>query len=235
MTSTGSDIIVTFDLYKNIHKAIRAELFGTTVQAGQIDPADGAARVELAQRVNGVVDLLASHAEHEDEFAQPHIERHVPRLAHQIESDHAAIDARFPQLASLADAAATARAGEAARQRLHDLYLELASFTSTYLAHQDLEERLVMPALAQAMTFDELLAVDQAIVASIPPDQLARGLGLMLPAMNIDDRAELLGGMQQGAPAEVFAGVMGLAQTVLTPADLAAVNARLGLDLARAS
>ena len=92
-----------------------------------------------------------------------------------------------------------------------------------------------MPALCEAMTVPELLAVDQAIVGSIPPDQLAHGLGLMLPAMNIDDRAELLGGMQQGAPAEVFAGVLGLAQTVLTPADFAALNTRLGLDLARAS
>ena len=232
MTSSSSDIIVTFDLYKNIHKAIRAELFGTTVQAGQIDPADGTARVDLAQRVGKAVDLLASHAEHEDEFAQPHIVRVAPRLAHQIESDHAAIDARFPQLASLADAAATARAGEAARQRLHELYLELASFTGTYLAHQDVEERQVMPALAQAMSFDELLAVDQAIVGSIPPDQLAVGLGLMIPAMNIDDRAELLGGMQMGAPAEVFAGVMGLAKSVLSTADFEAINRRLGLELA---
>jgi hypothetical protein len=232
MTSTGSDIIVTFDLYKNIHKAIRAELFGTTVQAGQIDPADGPARVELAQRVNDVVDLLATHAEHEDEHAQPHIVRHVPRLAHQIESDHAAIDARFPQLTSLADAAATARAGEVARQRLHDLYLELASFTSTYLAHQDVEERQVMPALAAAMSFDELMAVDRAIVASIPPEQLAKGLGVMIPAMNLDDRADLLGGMQLGAPPEVFAGVMGLARSVLAPPDFDALNKRLGLELA---
>ena len=36
---------------------------------------------------------------------------------------------------------------------------------------------------------------------------MAKSLALMLPAMNIDDRTELLGGMQQGAPAEVFAGV----------------------------
>ena len=39
------------------------------------------------------------------------------------------------------------------------------------------------------------------------------------PAMNVDDRTELLGGMQQGAPAEVFAGIWGLAGSVLPPAD----------------
>ena len=39
----------------------------------------------------------------------------------------------------------------AQRFAVHRLYIELASFTSEYLAHQDLEERLVMPALEQAI------------------------------------------------------------------------------------
>ena len=59
---------------------------------------------------------------------------------------------------------------------------------------------------------------------------MAKSLALMLPAMNIDDRAELLGGMQQGAPAEVFAGVWGLAKSVLDPADALALGRRLGVE-----
>ena len=47
--------------------------------------------------------------------------------------------------------------------------------------------------------------------------------------MNIDDRTELLGGMRAGAPAEVFAGVWGLAGSVLAPADFTALGARLGI------
>jgi Hemerythrin HHE cation binding domain len=229
MTTNGNDIIVSFDLYRNIHKAIRSELFGTTLAAGSLDPADDKGRVELAERVERIGDLLVEHAAHEDEHVQPHIERHVPRLAHQIEADHHAIEARLPRLTSLADAAASARAGEVSRRRLHDLYLELASFTSTYLAHQDVEERLVMPALSAAMPVSDLIAVNDAIVSSIPPDQMATALGLMLPALNVDDRAELLGGLQAGAPPEVFAGVVGLAQSVLVPGDFAAVTRRLGL------
>ena len=86
-----------------------------------------------------------------------------------------------------------------------------------------------MPALAAAMGVDEVVAVDQAIVASIPPDVMATSLGFMLPAMNIDDRTELLGGMQAGAPPEVFAGVWALAGSMLTPADHQALGARLGI------
>ena len=51
----------------------------------------------------------------------------------------------------------------------------------------------------------------------------------MLPAMNVEDRVELLGGVQAGAPPEVFAGMMGLAQSVISAADYAQVATRLGV------
>ncbi|HVM63664.1 MAG TPA: hypothetical protein VMU14_02300 [Acidimicrobiales bacterium] len=47
--------------------------------------------------------------------------------------------------------------------------------------------------------------------------------------MNIDDRAELLGGIKLRAPAEVFGAIWGLTRSVLTPADVRAVAARLGV------
>ena len=82
----------------------------------------------------------------------------------------------------------------AQRFSVHRLYIELASFTSEYLAHQDLEERLVMPALEQAIGVEAVIGIHGAIVGSIPPDQMAQALALMLPALNIDDRTDLLGG-----------------------------------------
>jgi hypothetical protein len=51
----------------------------------------------------------------------------------------------------------------------------------------------------------------------------------MLPAMNVDDRTELLGGMQRGAPAEVFAGMMGLTRSLVSAPDYDQVAARLGV------
>jgi hypothetical protein len=48
--------------------------------------------------------------------------------------------------------------------------------------------------------------------------------------MNVDDRVEILGGMQAGAPPEVFAGVLALASSILAPSDYRALTARLGVD-----
>jgi len=213
---------VTFDLYRDIHKSIRAELFAVTEEAGRADPSCAADRTALAAHVDSVVAYLVSHAEHEDANVQPAIEAHLPDLAERIASDHVRLEARMDTLRALA-------ADAAGRFDLHRVYLELASFTSAYLAHQDLEERLVMPALDSAIGLDAVVAIHGAVIASLSPDEMMRSLALMLPAMNVDDRTEMLGGMQQGAPPEVFANVWGLAQSVLTDRDARQLAGRLGL------
>jgi hemerythrin HHE cation binding domain-containing protein len=203
-------------------------LFGITADTGRTDPADRCARTDLATRVDDLVALLVSHAHHEDTFVQPAIEQYMPALATKIASDHEVLEARMVDLQTFAGRAVDAR-DTSCRTAVRRLYLELASFTSAYLAHQDVEERLVMPELERAIGVDGVLALHQSIVASIPPAEMASSLALMLPAMNIDDRSELLGGIQAGAPVEVFEGVWGLAASVLPAADHQALGVRLGV------
>ncbi|MFP5322679.1 MAG: hemerythrin domain-containing protein [Acidimicrobiia bacterium] len=226
-TTTAPLRLVAVDLYRDIHKGIRSELFAITERAGNLDPSDRADRADLSGHVQRVVELLVSHAEHEDGHIQPALERHLPALAEQIEGDHERLEARIEllaeQAADLVDAAGNAR------WRSHQLYVELAAFTSTYLAHQDLEERVVMPELEAIIGPEAGLALHQAIVGSIPPEDMAKSLSIMLPAMNVDDRHDLLRGMLAGAPPEVFAGVWSLAGSVLHPRDLQALADRLSL------
>jgi hypothetical protein len=219
---------VAVDLYRDIHKGIRAVLGELVVQAGSTDPDDRAGRVALALAVADAVELLESHAHHEDEAIGPVLESHLPDLAARIARDHEAFDGRTAYLVAFADAFADVAPVEA-RRLGHHLYLDLAGFTSAYLAHQDVEEREVMPALEATIGIEATAEIHRRIVGSIPPDEMARSLAVMLPAMQIDDRAELLGGMQAGAPPEVFAGVWGLAGSVLTPEAHARLALRLGL------
>jgi hypothetical protein len=219
---------VAVDLYRDIHKAIRVELFTITAAAGRTDPHDVEARTGLAAAVRGLVGFLDDHAEHEDGAILPVLEVHLPELADQISRDHHLFDGRGAYLTALADAAVEA-GHDQQRALVHHLYLDLAGFTSIYLAHQDLEERTLMPALEAAVGPEQTFAIHQQILGSIPPDEMARSLAMMLPAMNLDDRTEMLGAMQQEAPVEVFQGVWGLAGSVLAPQDLTALGNRLGL------
>jgi len=218
----------TFDLYRDIHKGIRGELFAVTGLAGQLDASDHIARVGLAERVHSLVGLLVSHAEHEDRAVQPAIERHLPDLAEQIALDHEVLEGRIVDLDAMA-LEAVGVPGTSARGEVHRLYVELASFTGSYLLHQDLEERDVMPSLEAAIGTEAVMGIHGQILAGIPPQEMAGSLALMLPAMNVDDRTEMLGGMKAHAPAEVFSGVWALAGSVLATADHQALATRLGV------
>lgn len=225
---TTTLVPVTFDLYRDIHKAIRTELFAVTTEAAGIDPTAGVGRAALASHVGDVVTFLVEHAEHEDGAIQPVLERELPDLAEQVAADHERLEAWMDGLVEMAQDAARLDVVDA-RFAVHRLHLELASFTSSYLAHQDVEERVIMPALEAAIGVPAVIAVHEAILAGIPPEAMARSLALMLPAMNVDDRTDLLAGMRANAPAEAFQGVWSLAGSVLDHAEVAELANRLDL------
>jgi hypothetical protein len=217
-----------FDAYRDPHKGIRAELFAVTASAGSTDPGDGEARAALSAHLRDLVDLLVEHASHEDRHVLPVLEEHAPSLFERNASEHVALDARLGRIAERAVAMTDAASGEQ-RARVHNLYLDLASFTGVYLVHQEFEERVVMPALIDAIGVEGAIGIHHNIVSSIPPPVMAKALALMIPAMNVDDRTEMLAEMRAGAPAQIFEGVWGLAKSVLTPSDANAVAHRLGL------
>jgi hypothetical protein len=159
---------------------------------------------------------------------QPSIDRYLPVLADRIGEEHEVLERQMASLELLADVAAGASANER-RIAVHRAYLGLSTFVAHYLEHIAFEEVEIMPGLAQAMSVPELIEVHTAIVSSIPPADMAFGLTLMLPAINVEDRVEALRGMQD-APPEVLQGVLGLAASVLTPEEFAKTNARLGIS-----
>jgi hypothetical protein len=218
------------DLYLEIHKGIRAELFAVTLEAGRTDADDVAGVGQLVEHVTAVGELLTSHAAHEDLHVDPALAAVDPRLSEEIQHDHHVLEARWSFVDELARQAARTDV-PVRRASLQHLYLELSGFTSSYLAHQLVEERVVMPTLEAAIGVPGVLDIHGAIVGSIPPEEMMRSLALMLPAMTSDDRAGLLGGMREGAPPEAFEVVWGLTRSVLDPWALAATARRLGIPV----
>lgn len=220
--------LVAVDLYRDIHKGIRAELFAATTTAGSLDPTDRDDCVALADHVMSISGVLESHAHHEDAVVDPALAEHFPRLAERVRDDHDALEPRFARVVDLSSELIHVGASDG-RRLAHLLHLELAGFTSAYLLHQDLEEREIMPVLEHHLGVDAMIEMHGAIVGSIPPDEFARSLAFMLPAMNVLDRVEMLAGIRAAAPAPAFEGIVGLARSVLCPADFESVARRLDL------
>jgi hypothetical protein len=86
-----------------------------------------------------------------------------------------------------------------------------------------------MTALRDAMSIGELFEVDMALRSEVAPPTMCAFISVMVPAMNLDERTNMLGGMQAGAPAEIFELFRSSAEAALFPSDYEAVAARLGL------
>ena len=216
------------DLYRDIHKGIRSELFAIASTAGHLDPDDHGDRAALHDHIVAMAGVLESHAHHEDVVIDPVLAVHLPDLAVRIQHDHVRIERRFEEIVERAADLVRASASDR-RPASHHLYLELADFTGAYLTHQDLEERTVMPALEAAVGAETTHSMFVEIVESIPPDEMARSLAFMLPAMNVLDRVEMLEGIRASAPPPAFETIVGLARSVLTPIDFDQLVVQLGL------
>ena len=227
-TTVGADPTNGYDFYREIHKGIRYAMFHTTMSAGRVDVGDPDAVEAILAAATDLFELLHLHHRHEDEFVQPLIDTHAPELAMLVAAQHIDVDDGIAHAARLChDLATVAQPGRG--HAAHRLYLDLTRLTGSYLAHQLVEETEVMPALRAAVPTEELLALDMQLRASVPPPVMADAMAFMLPAMNTEERVDMLGGMSM-APPPVFAVLRRAATKALTADEWAVVAARLGLS-----
>lgn len=225
--TAGETTQTKIDLYKEVHKGLRRAIFGITEAAGSADGADETATQAVADEVVHVVGLLRAHAGHEDAVLQPLVDQHAPDLLDELMGDHEESEAELDALEELASSLG-GRDEAGRREGLADLYRLLRAFCVSYLSHLEFEETKVMPALASALTADQLLATRGAVLGRIPPDEMRAFLLYMLPAMNLDERTLMLGGMKAMAPPEVFGFFSGVAQEALGADGWQAVEDRIG-------
>jgi hypothetical protein len=214
------------DLYAGIHKALRLFMSRTLVRVGAADPRDAADVADALGTLERLLALCELHLKDENEFVHPALERARPGSTARIAAEHAHHSESFADLRDLAgmvrhspDATRAAALGR--------LYRALALFVADNFQHMQVEETAHNALLWAACTDAELAAIEQAIVASIPPDAMAEALHWFFPALNAAERAGMLAGMRQGMPPEAFAGVLGIAERTLAAADFAKLQREL--------
>ncbi|PPE71956.1 hypothetical protein C3942_20665 [Solimonas fluminis] len=207
-----------YNIYAVIHKGLRAWMAHTLQALGRADWLDAEDSAAALAELRSLLAVCRSHLAHENDFIHPAMEARRPGSSGQTQGDHGehvrAIDTLLARAGAL-EAARGARRAELG----YALYLALAMFVAENHEHMDIEEVRNNAALWAAYGDAEILAIEQALVASIPPPEMMLTLRWMLPSASHGERCALLMGMRAGAPAEVFAGVLGMLQPLLTPRD----------------
>ncbi|MBB6092603.1 hemerythrin-like domain-containing protein [Povalibacter uvarum] len=207
-----------YNIYRAIHKGLRGFMTDTLLRVGRMDVNDECERNQAIEQVRGLLAMCEGHLVHENEYVHPAIDAVVSGGADETAADHVghivAIRTLQQQIAQFEAANGAKRVILAA-----EIYLDLSTFVAENFEHMAVEETHNHAALARNYSDEEMRDIEHRIVASMTPEQSLAGLRWMLPHVNADERAHMLGGMKAGAPAEVFERVMGLAREVLTQRD----------------
>jgi iron-sulfur cluster repair protein YtfE (RIC family) len=152
------------DLFTLPHKALRAWVGATATALGGLDITNPYAHAPVVAQLRVLLTDLGQHGQHEDDFIVPVLDRHAPDLAPSLRGEHRDLESAIATLGSIVD---EFEASPSSKVQL-GLYRALRNFEGRNIAHLDFEETVIMPALWQALTADELLTVFQAFKAAHP-------------------------------------------------------------------
>jgi len=218
---------IRYNIYRVIHKALRAFMTDTLQKVGRADIDDDCERTQALESVRALLATCLGHLRHENEFVHPALERARSGAAQQTADDHedhvTAIEKLQAKLVQVQQSQGSQRA-----ELWHELYLALSHFVAENFEHMIVEETHNHAILVSAYSDAEILGIQQAIVASLTPEESMTDMRWMLPFISARERAFLLSGMKTNVPQEVFGAVLALARDVLSQRDFYKLERTLG-------
>ncbi len=217
------------DMYSGIHKAWRALMADTLLAVGRMDVADEAELAAVTERVEQMLAICASHLKHENEHIHTAIEARAVGASEEIAHDHVAHVMHIDRLTRLAGSVRGA-AAEARPVVAATLYRELSLFIAENFQHMHVEETAHNRVLWSRYTDAELVAVHDALIASIPPEEMMFTVRWLLPNMNPTERAMLAADIRGKVPAPAFDAMLEVARPHMSAGDWAKLMRALGMS-----
>ena len=218
------------DMYSGIHKALRAVMADTLLAVGRMACADALERMEVTERVLQLLDFCRSHLEHENEFVHTAMEARAPGASEAVAREHEDHARHIAALAEVVAALRTAPVEQRFAQQQR-LYAELTLFVADNFHHMHVEETAHNAVLWARYTDAELIAIHDALVASIPPEEMMFAARWLVPFMSPIERAGFLGDVRAKAPAPAFQAMLDTVRPHLTEREWAKLAKALGLPV----
>lgn len=217
-----------FDMYGFIHKALRQFMAHTLRDLGALDASEDHARQAALDGVDNLLAMLRSHLQHENDFVHTAIEARQPGGARQTADDHVE---HQEAIRNLEDEARALRDAQDEHRPLlaQRLYRHLAAFIGENLVHMHGEETRGNATLWALYSDEELIAIHDRLVASIPPTEMALVARWMAAALSVPELVALFSDMRGKAPPPAFEALLAVAHTQLDERRWSQLARALGL------
>ena len=125
-----------FELYKNIHKGQRREMFRISEMAGLAGPEDPEDVKRLNARIASFRDEMHNHAHMEEVHIHPLLGQRVPGGTRKLEEDHVVMHRQLDEILAMADTMLGSSVPPTeSKAMFQELYLAWNRFVAFYLQH----------------------------------------------------------------------------------------------------
>ncbi|MBO9564456.1 MAG: hemerythrin domain-containing protein [Niastella sp.] len=205
-----------YNIFNLIHKALRSMMFEAATAIQQTDFTNREEAIVTIHKLEKVLDAFDDHADHEDKYIMPAVERYAKQLVDELESQHV-VDHELTH--SLRDAISRWKATEEetlmVEMGLKILY-DFNEFIAFNLSHMNKEEVELNAVLWQYYSDPEIMHISHTLVSSIEPAILFETSRWMMASINSQEAIAWLTGIRHNAPQEVYSLYMKLAQEELS-------------------
>lgn len=140
----------------------------------------------------GVTEMLKAHAAYEEEKLHVLLEKKGSKVHLLAHDQHEEMDAAFPHIDSLFDAAIGEEDQDNKVETGYQLYLTFRKFVASNLLHLHEEETKILPELQRLYSDEELRLVEDSTYQLMTPDQMLDMLRVLFPHMNALDKEAFL-------------------------------------------
>ena len=203
-----------FNIFNQIHKALRALLYDTALTMQQTDFQDHEEAELALEKLKQTLDIFDKHAMHEDSSVLPAIQAYEPSLVDAFEKEHVEDHALAEKLRQLVTEFARAEIKD--RQTIgHSILHSFIAFLSFNLDHMAKEETVLNERLWRYYSDVEIMALNQRIIADISPEEMKFTSAWMMKGMSNAEITKWLKSVQTNAPEAVFSALFSIAEKEL--------------------
>lgn len=204
-----------YNIFNQIHKALRALLYDTALTLQQTHFANAEEAEPALAKVRNVLDVFDKHAEHEDHFVLPAIQHFEPSIVDAFEQEHVEDHALAEELRILLNAFDDETNAGKKLELGYNIQKSFVAFMTFNLEHMAKEELVLNDRLWRYYSDAEIIVLNQKIVASIAPEEMAFTSAWMMKGLSNAEITGWLKAVQTNAPEFVFSALFAIAEKEL--------------------
>jgi len=189
-----------YNPFNMIHKALRNMMYDTALSLQQTWFADIHEAETAIEKVETIVHLFERHAHHEDSYVLPAIEKYDAALVQSFEDEHEEDLSLGNKLKNLINIYRNVYFEEERINAGSAICKASTDFMVFNLEHMGKEEILINKVLWEHYTDEQLLAINQQIVANIPAEEMAFTSKWMIRMINNHEAIVWLSKVKSAAP-----------------------------------